>query len=82
MTRAGSSTNDVSIRASYQPVSQSAAASSWLRPSCFASAWMFAIDTPNALAAVMPNRAVVAVVLGAFLLEPRERGPHIGIDGS
>ena len=57
VTRAGSSTNDASMRASYQPVSQSAAASSWLRPRRLASTCMFAIDTPNALFAVMPNRA-------------------------
>ena len=57
VTRAGSSTNDVSMRASYQPVSQRAAASSWLRPRRLASTWMLAIDTPNALLAVMPNRA-------------------------
>ena len=57
VTRAGSSTNEVSMRASYQPVSQSAAASSWLRPRRLASAWMFAIETPKALFAVMPKRA-------------------------
>jgi len=57
VTRAGSSTNDVNMRASYQPVSQRAAASSWLRPRRFASTWMLAIDTPKALLAVMPNRA-------------------------
>ncbi len=45
------------MRASYRPVSQSAAASSWLRPSRFASTFRLAIDTPKGLVAVMPNRA-------------------------
>src|SRR4030095_11956243 len=49
VTSAGSSTNDVSIRASYQPVSQSSRASSWFLPRGLATFWMFDIDTPNAL---------------------------------
>jgi len=53
VTRAGSSTKDVSMRASYTPVSQSAAASSWLRPRRLPSTRMSDTETPNALSAGM-----------------------------
>ena len=46
---AGSATNEHTMRASYTPVSQRAAASSWFRPSFLPSAFMSFIATPNAL---------------------------------
>ena len=42
------------IRASYQPVSQSAMATSWPFPSCFAYFFIAPTDTPNALSDGMP----------------------------
>ena len=53
VSAAGSPTNDTSIRASYQPVSHSARASAWLRPSRVASPFIVLIDTPNAFSAWM-----------------------------
>ncbi|MFN8178874.1 MAG: hypothetical protein U0167_13170 [bacterium] len=46
MTRFDRPPNAVSWRASYQPVSHSAAASSWSLPNRFASVWITAMDTP------------------------------------
>jgi hypothetical protein len=54
VTRAGSSTNAASIRASYHPVRQRASARSWSRPSGFAICRIVATDTPNAFGATMP----------------------------
>ena len=58
VTHAGSSTNDASMRASYQPVSQSAAASSWFFPRRLAIFCIVPTDTPNALSEGMPYRAM------------------------
>ena len=54
VTRSASSTNAHSIRASYQPVAQSAAASSWSLPSCLPSCWIVPTGTPYAFGAVIP----------------------------
>jgi len=58
VTRAGSATNAVSMRASYQPVSQRAVASWWSGPIRLASTRMSATVTPNAWSEGMAYRAM------------------------
>jgi hypothetical protein len=57
-TCAGSSTMLARIRASWTPESHSPAASSWSRPSSFASARSSATVTPIAVPPPMPERAM------------------------
>jgi hypothetical protein len=53
-TARGSSIIDATIRASYQPLSQSRAASPWFVPSRLASTFICAIGTPKALLVWIP----------------------------
>jgi hypothetical protein len=54
VTRSGSPTIEASMRASCQPVRQSAWDNAWSRPSSFASDCMVPIDTPNTFFATIP----------------------------